>query len=145
MSSIRKGAERRKKEHAIFREGIHTHRRRRQQCDGGVVVLDAAVVVVVVVVDDVGGDLREWRTVGREEEERDDGSERGAAECKSGGRVTRGDGGVNTPVISLKCTWVQPRAEARYYRRVTLKREKEGEGGELHRARNRVAHENKYR
>lgn len=57
----------------------------------------------------IGGDLRNSGARGKK---RDDGLERGAAWCRSGGRVTRDDDGVNTPVISLKCTWVQPRAEA---------------------------------
>jgi len=67
---------------------------------------DGGVVVVVVV---VGGDPRNSEARGKK---RDDGLERGAAWCRSGGRATRDDDGVNTPVISLKCTWVQPRAEA---------------------------------
>lgn len=117
--------------------GIRTRCRprhsRRWQRDGG----------VVDVVTDDGGDLRERWTVGREEkrETTDRKRERRAAEAVEGWR--RDDGGVNTPVISLKCTWVQPRAEARCYRRAALEEEKdiERELKELYRARNRIIHE----
>lgn len=78
---------------------------------------------------------------GGQKREREDELERGAAWYRSGGRVTRDDGGVNTLVISLKCTWMQPRAEVRCYRYSVPERERERET-ELYRARNRVAREN---
>lgn len=57
--------------------------------------------------------------------------------CRSGGRVTRDDGRVNTPVISLKCTWVQPKHVT-----IVLHGEKERE---LYCVRNRITYKNKYR
>jgi len=88
------------------------------QRDGGVVIVES-----------------DPRNSGARGKKRDDGLERGAVWCRSGGRATRDDDGVNTPVISLKCTWVQPRAEAltivRYARENERERERERERDSL--------------
>ncbi|KYM95190.1 hypothetical protein ALC62_14100 [Cyphomyrmex costatus] len=77
-------------------------------------------------------------TAGREEKREMMGwkGERRGAEAVEG-RVTRDDDGVNTPVISLKCTWVQPRAEALTIVALEKMRERERERERLYHARNR--------